>query len=86
MGLSVEVAGARLTSRAKACPVFEESAEHRSCPVTKRAVARLAWRRWLAYAAFWLGIGLFFSLAEWQHYVRGGGPHPWEPFLWEMSL
>ncbi len=40
---------------------------------------------WAAYAAFWLGIGLFFSLAEWQHYVRGGGPHPWEPFLWEMS-
>ena len=40
---------------------------------------------WVAYAAFWLGIGLFFSLAEWQHYVRGGGPHPWEPFLWEMS-
>src|ERR1700761_3145628 len=40
---------------------------------------------WLAYAAFWLGVGLFFSLAEWQHYVRGGGPYPWEPFLWEMS-
>jgi len=40
---------------------------------------------WLAYAAFWAGIGLFFSLAEWQHYVRGGGRHPWEPFLWEMS-
>ena len=40
---------------------------------------------WLAYAAFWLGVGLFFSLAEWQHYVRNGGRHPWEPFLWEMS-
>ena len=40
---------------------------------------------WLAYAAFWAGVGLFFSLAEWQHYVRGGGRHPWEPFLWEMS-
>ena len=40
---------------------------------------------WLAYAAFWAGVGLFFSLAEWQHYVRGGGTHPWEPFLWEMS-
>ncbi|MBW8760402.1 MAG: histidine kinase [Burkholderiales bacterium] len=40
---------------------------------------------WLAYAAFWAGVGLFFSLAEWQHYMRGGGRHPWEPFLWEMS-
>jgi len=40
---------------------------------------------WLAYAAFWAGVGLFFSLAEWQHYVRGGGRHPWEPFLWEMT-
>ncbi len=40
---------------------------------------------WLGYAAFWLGVGLFFSLAEWQHYMRGGGMHPWEPFLWEMS-
>jgi len=40
---------------------------------------------WLAYAAFWIGVGLFFSLAEWQHYVQRGGLHPWEPFLWEMS-
>ena len=40
---------------------------------------------WLAYAAFWLGVGLFFSLAEWQHYVRDGGAHPWEPFVWETS-
>jgi hypothetical protein len=40
---------------------------------------------WLAYTAFWAGVGLFFSLAEWQHYMRGGGRHPWEPFLWEMS-
>ena len=39
----------------------------------------------MAYAAFWLGVGLFFSLAEVQHYVRGGGRHPWEPFLWEIS-
>src|SRR3954471_17250673 len=40
---------------------------------------------WPAYAAFWAGVGLFFSLAEWQHYMRGGGRHPWEPFLREMS-
>jgi two-component system LytT family sensor kinase len=40
---------------------------------------------WLAYAAFWLGVGLFFSLAEWQRYEQRGGTHPWEPFLWEIS-
>jgi len=40
---------------------------------------------WLAYAIFWAGVGLFFSLAEWQHYMVAGGRHPWEPFLWEMS-
>lgn len=40
---------------------------------------------WLGYAAFWLGVGLFFSLAEWQHYERNGGMHAWEPFLWEIS-
>ena len=40
---------------------------------------------WFGYAAFWLGVGLFFSLAEWQHYMRAGGMHPWEPFLWEMT-
>jgi hypothetical protein len=42
-------------------------------------------RPWLAYAAFWAGIGLLFALAEWQRYVRSGGRHAWEPFLWEMS-
>ena len=40
---------------------------------------------WLGYAAFWLGVGLFFALAAWQRYVQYGGPHPWEPFLWELS-
>ena len=35
---------------------------------------------WFGNAAFWLGVGLFFSLAEWQHYMRAGGMHPWEPF------
>jgi signal transduction histidine kinase len=40
---------------------------------------------WLGYAAFWIGVGLFFALAEWQRYVRYGGLHPWEPFLWELS-
>ncbi len=40
---------------------------------------------WTAYAGFWLGAGIFFSLAEWQHYVQRGGAHMWEPFLWEIS-
>ena len=40
---------------------------------------------WLAYAGFWLGVGLFFALAEVQHYVRAGGTRVWEPFLWEIS-
>lgn len=37
------------------------------------------------YAAFWLVMGLFLSLAELQHYLQRGGRHPWEPFLWELS-
>ena len=40
---------------------------------------------WLTYAAFWLGVGLFFALAAWQRYVQYGGQHQWEPFLWELS-
>jgi hypothetical protein len=52
-------------------------------PAPHSPFARRRW--WLAYAAFWLGIGVFFSLAEWQHYVQHGGEHPWEPFLWELS-
>jgi signal transduction histidine kinase len=39
----------------------------------------------LAYSAFWLGVGLFQALAEWERYVRRGDPYPWEPFLWELS-
>ena len=40
---------------------------------------------WFGYAMFWLGVGLFFSLAEWQRYELRGGTHAWEPFLWEIS-
>jgi hypothetical protein len=40
---------------------------------------------WVAYFGFWLATGLLLALAEWQHYVRYGGAHPWEPFLWELS-
>jgi len=40
---------------------------------------------WWAYAALVLGVGLLLSVAELQHYQARGGPHPWEPFLWELS-
>jgi two-component system, LytTR family, sensor kinase len=39
----------------------------------------------LVYISFWLGVGLLLSLASLQTYVRRGGVHLWEPFLWEMS-
>ena len=47
--------------------------------------ARASLGLWLGYAAFWLGVGLFQAVAEWQHYVRRGDPYPWEPFVWELS-
>lgn len=31
-----------------------------------------------------LGVGLLPSVAELQHDLARGGPHPWEPFLWEL--
>jgi two-component system, LytTR family, sensor kinase len=40
---------------------------------------------WAAYFAVWGVIGLLLSIAELQHYLRRGGLHPWEPFLWELS-
>lgn len=40
---------------------------------------------WALYGGFWLVMGLFLSLAELQHYLRRGGRHAWEPFLWELS-
>lgn len=40
---------------------------------------------WAAYFSFWLVGGLLLAIAELQHYLRRSGPHPWEPFLWELS-
>ncbi|CAG1015017.1 two-component system, LytTR family, sensor histidine kinase AlgZ [Burkholderiaceae bacterium] len=40
---------------------------------------------WAAYFALWAVFGLLLALAELQHYLRRGAPHPWEPFLWELS-
>jgi len=37
------------------------------------------------YATVWLAAGSFLAIAELQHYLRRGGSHPWEPFLWEIS-
>jgi len=40
---------------------------------------------WSAYVGVWIVVGLFLAVAELQHYLRLGGAHPWEPFLWELS-
>lgn len=37
------------------------------------------------YVALVVGVALFNSLAALQDYLRNGGVHPWEPFLWEFS-
>ncbi len=42
-------------------------------------------RFWWIYAGLLAGVATFFALAELQHYLRNGGQHPWEPFLWEFS-
>ncbi|HLO94911.1 MAG TPA: histidine kinase [Burkholderiaceae bacterium] len=42
-------------------------------------------RFWWLYAGLLAGVATFFALAELQHYLRGGGRHAWEPFLWEFS-
>ena len=40
---------------------------------------------WWAYAVALLAIGLLLGVSELQHYLRSGGRHVWEPFLWELS-
>lgn len=42
-------------------------------------------RFWWIYACLLTGVALFFAVAELQHYLRNGGRHAWEPFLWEFS-
>lgn len=39
----------------------------------------------LFYGLFWSALGLALALASLQRYVRDGGEHLWEPFLWEYS-
>src|SRR4051794_30094898 len=41
-------------------------------PAAPAAAAPARAGLWLAYAGFWLGVGLFQAIAEWQHYVRRG--------------
>lgn len=42
--------------------------------------------RWLPLHLLLFGaIALLLSLSELQGYLRRGGAHPWEPFLWEFS-
>src|SRR5256885_4070406 len=40
---------------------------------------------WAGYIGVWVVAGVFLAVAELQHYLRRGGLHPWEPFLWELS-
>lgn len=47
--------------------------------------AALPKRFWLFYGVFWGALALALSLASLQRYLRDGGSHPWEPFLWEYS-
>lgn len=42
-------------------------------------------RLWFAYAATLLVFGLLLTAPQLQRYLEHGGPHPWEPFLWELS-
>jgi hypothetical protein len=75
-----------MASPAMARPAFQEF--RLNIAPARPQTARPRNRRlpaWAGYAAFWTGVGLFFGLAEWQHYIRYGGLHPWEPFLWELS-
>lgn len=40
---------------------------------------------WALWLAIWTLVGTLLAIAELQHYLRSGGRHPWEPFLWELS-
>src|SRR5205814_1942533 len=40
---------------------------------------------WAGYIGVWVVAGVFLAVAELQHYLRRGGLHAWEPFLWELS-
>jgi two-component system, LytTR family, sensor kinase len=62
----------------------------RATTYTSRHAVKLApdqfrFRCNLVYIGFWAGVALLLSLAELQSYIRGGGLHSWEPFLWETS-
>jgi len=65
--------------------VHLESATLSAAPAAALRATRASVGLWIGYVAFWLGVGLFQAVAEWQHYVRRGDPYPWEPFLWELS-
>ena len=58
-------------------------ATHLSTPAAPASPSRRLYV--LLYVAGWLAAGVFLAIAELQHYLRGGGRHPWEPFLWEIS-
>ena len=64
-----------------ASPTAAPSASQTESP----AVPPLSRGFWWVYAGLLTGVATFFAIAELQHYLRNGGEHPWEPFLWEFS-
>jgi hypothetical protein len=44
--------------------------------------------RWLArliYVGFWIAVATFLTIASLSEYVKNGGTHYWEPFVWEFT-
>ncbi|HEU4665990.1 MAG TPA: histidine kinase [Dokdonella sp.] len=55
-------------------------------PSDATATRRIAWRPWLAYAATWLGIGLWLGINVVIGHRNSGSRIPaWEPMCWELS-
>ena len=61
--------------------------DNRAAPPTQGIQAKNADARrwWLYYACGVLCMGLLQGTSELQHYLRDGGRHAWEPYLWELS-
>ncbi len=54
-------------------------------PASSTKPQQRLYQRGAIYIAFWIAVGLLLAIAQLQIYVRSGGQHLWEPFLWELS-
>jgi hypothetical protein len=43
------------------------------------------WLMRLIYIGFWMSVATFLSVANLSEYVKNGGTHYWEPFVWEYT-